>query len=74
MNYALFTTSQNQWNFPISPAGGEGYQRDGDDGENVDDLSHGVMFYITGNLADLQVMSTEDSQDRSDDRHVNTKH
>ena len=56
------------------PGGSEGDQRDGDDGENVDDLSHGVMFYITGNLADLQVMSTEDSQDRSDDRHVNTKH
>ena len=53
---------------------GEG-EEDGDDGEYVDALSqHGAMFYITGNLGDLQVMSTEDSQDRSEDCHVNTEH
>ena len=32
------------------PGDSEGHQRDGEDGENVDDLSHGGVFYITGNL------------------------
>ena len=32
------------------PGDSEGHQRDGEDGENVDDLSHGDVFYITGNL------------------------
>ena len=59
----------------LRPGGSEDQERDGDDGDYVDALSHGEMFYITGNLSDLRVMSTGDrSQDRSEDRHVNTKH